>query len=113
MNIEKITVDNEKIKEILEISNELNLIAKYKTELYNCVVNSQEIIDFVHEIVNKYRTKVEVSYLYKGKERDQLGSSLLDYLNSAEFIIRQYWLEKAKTETVKELKNAFSKIANS
>ena len=113
MNIEKIMVDNEKIKEILEISNELNLIAKYKTELHNYVFNSQEIIDFVHKIVNKYRTKVEVRYLYTGKEYDQLGFSLLDYLNSAEFIIRQYSLEKAKTETVKELKNTFSKIANS
>lgn len=53
-----------------------------------------------------------MSYLYKGKERDQLGSSLLDYLNSAEFIVRQYSLERAKKETVKELKNIFIKIAN-
>ena len=56
---------------------------------------------------------MEVRYLYTCKEYDQLGFSLLDYLNSAEFIIRQYSLEKAKTETVKELKNTFSKIANS
>lgn len=112
MNIDKTIEDNEKIKEISEIYNEINLIVKYKVEFYKGSANSKEIIDFVHEIVNKYRTKVEVSYLYKVKERDQLGSSLLDYLNSAEFIVRQYSLERAKKETVKELKNIFIKIAN-
>lgn len=45
MNIDKTIEDNEKIKEISEIYNEINLIVKYKVEFYKGSANSKEIID--------------------------------------------------------------------